>query len=221
MNLQEQISRIHEMMGVISEEDFPLGLKRRVRMANIDSLIKKYKISLFRKDAPIHESVQSTIGFVVNEVLPYMEVIDDYRVGDYQRVYDYLFDYIYGIYNNELKEYFKKRQKDVDEETNSLGIRYIFAKHDKAYGVLGGAGFSESFNSFDEMITKYGNWVDVDWDEIKKKLDTINNFPAETFTQYKHSYPLRISSIGDEGNKWGYNFSIIKSIPRENVDELK
>jgi hypothetical protein len=218
MNLLEQISRIHEMMGVISEQDIPLGLKRRVRMADIDGLIKKHKISLFRKDAPIHESVQRTINFVVNEVL---EVTDDYSDDDYQRVYDNLFDHIYGIYNNELKEYFKKRQKDVDEETNSLGIRYIFAKHDKAYGVLGGAGFSESFDSFDEMITKYGNWVDVDWDEIKKKLDTINNFPAETFTQYKHSYPLRISSIGDEGNKWGYNFSIIKSIPREHVDESK
>jgi len=39
MNLQEQISRIHEMMGVIAEQDIPLGLKRRVRMADIDVLI--------------------------------------------------------------------------------------------------------------------------------------------------------------------------------------
>ena len=217
----ESTNKIHEMMGVIAEQDIPLGLKRRVRMADIDSLIKKHKISSFKKDAPTHENVLITINRVVSDILPYMQVADDYTDDEYQNVYDTISDYVYGIYNNELREYFKKRQKEADEETNPLEIRYIFAKHDKPYGRLTSRGFSESFNSFDEMITKYGNWVDVDWDEIKKKLDTINNFPVETFTHYKHSYPLRISNIGDEGNKWGYNFSIIKSIPREHVDESK
>jgi hypothetical protein len=29
-------------------------------------------------------------------------------------------------------------------------------------------GFADGFDSFDEMLTKYGSWVDVDWDEIKR-----------------------------------------------------
>jgi len=36
-----------------------------------------------------------------------------------------------------------------------------------------------------------------------------------------NSRPLRISSIGDEGNHWGYNFSIIKQIPKDNLDKTK
>jgi hypothetical protein len=59
-------------------------------------------------------------------------------------------------------------------DKNPLGIKYIFVKHDKPYYNSGWRGFADGFGSFDDMITKYGNWVDVDWDEIKKKLDSIN-----------------------------------------------
>jgi hypothetical protein len=71
------------------------------------------------------------------------------------------------------------------------------------------------------MITKYGDWVDVDWDEVKKKLDNINEYPEDTFSRTMNSRPLRISSIGDEGNTWGYNFSIIKSMPKDRLKEIK
>jgi hypothetical protein len=64
------------------------------------------------------------------------------------------------------------------------------------------------------MITKYGNYVDVDWDEIKNKLDNINDYPENTFSNTMNSRPLRISNIGDEGNDWGYNFSIVKKIQK-------
>jgi hypothetical protein len=71
------------------------------------------------------------------------------------------------------------------------------------------------------MLTKYGDYVDVDWDEIKNKLDKINDYPEPTFANTMNSRPLRISSIGDEGNYWGYNFSIIKQIPKDNLDKTK
>jgi hypothetical protein len=63
------------------------------------------------------------------------------------------------------------------------------------------------------MITKYGSWVNVDWDEVKKKLDDINEYPPSIYQDRQYSRPLAISKIGDDGNKWGYNFSVIKSIP--------
>jgi hypothetical protein len=108
----------------------------------------------------------------------------------------------------------------VDEDKNSLGIKYIFVKHDKPYYNSGWRGFAEGFDSFDDMITKYGNWIDVDWVEVKQKLDNIKDFPENTFTGRYNSAPLRISRTGDEGNTWGYNFSVVKSIPKENLDKI-
>ena len=49
----------------------------------------------------------------------------------------------------------------------------------------------------------------------------ITDYPENTFTGRYNSRPLRISSVGDKGNGWGYNFSIIKSIPSENLDKVK
>ncbi len=74
-----------------------------------------------------------------------------------------------------------------------------------------GSGFSSSFDSLEELIKKYGDWVNVDWDEIKSKVDKINHFPNDSFTGWYESYPLLIKSKKDEDNDWGYNFSIIKS----------
>jgi hypothetical protein len=140
---------------------------------------------------------------------------------EYFKVWDEIKDYLKDNYTDELREYFEKRKKDIEEDTNPLGIKYIFVKHDKPYYVSGWRGFADGFDSFDEMLTKYGDYVDVDWDEIKNKLDKINDYPETTFADTMNSRPLRISSIGDEGNTWGYNFSIIKQIPKDNLDKTK
>jgi len=98
-------------------------------------------------------------------------------------------------------------------------MKYIFVKHDKPYYDRGWKGFAEGFNSFNDLITRYGDWVDVDWDEVKRKLDTINDYPEDKFTGSMNSRPLRISNIGDEGNEWGYHFSIIKQIPEDMINK--
>jgi hypothetical protein len=212
MNLQETIKRI-------LREELDSSVRRRLNFDKIDKVINSKKISNYKKNEPIEDSINATIHMTMYDIIP--SEYDGLDNVEYYKAWDGIKDYIKDKYSDELRQYFEKRRRDAEEDTNPLGIKYIFVKHDKPYYVSGWSGFADGFNSFDEMITKYGNWVDVDWDEIKKKLDTINNFPVETFTHYKHSYPLRISNIGDEGNKWGYNFSIIKSIPREHVDESK
>jgi hypothetical protein len=140
---------------------------------------------------------------------------------DYHKAWDEIKQYLNDNYGEELRQYFEKRRRNVDEDKNPLGIKYIFVKHDKPYYNSGWRGFADGFDSFDEMLTKYGDYVDVDWDEIKNKLDKINDYPEPTFANTMNSRPLRISNIGDNGNNWGYHFSIIKQIPKDKIKEIQ
>ena len=209
MNLQESIRRI-------LREEFNQSIRRRVKFGEIDNLVRRNMVSNFKKDEPIEYSINSTINDVVNEVMSVVFVDDDEQ---YHKLWHEFKSFIKKKYTDDLRQYFERRQKEVDQENNKMDYKYIFVKHDKPYHQQW-SGFAKAFNSFDDMITKYGDWIDVDWDEVKQKLDNIKDFPESTFTGRHNSRPLRISSIGDEGNTWGYNFSVIKSIPEENLDKI-
>jgi hypothetical protein len=204
-----------DLIRRILREQLNPSIRRRIKFDEIDKIVKRTMVSNFVKNERIEKSIGSTIKSVMYDIMPNGFEDDD---TEYYKVWDELKGFIRQKYIDELRQYFEKRQKDVDEDKNPLGIKYIFVKHDKPYYNSGWRGFADGFNSFDEMITKYGSYVDVDWDEIKRKLDTINDYPVETFNNTRNSYPLRISNIGDEGNNWGYHFSIIKQIPEDNVD---
>ncbi len=210
MDLQETIRRI------LREELTP-SVRRRIKFNDIERIIDNRKIEKFLKNQDIEKSVDNTIHSVMYDIMPDGFEDDDTK---YYEVWDEIKKYLKNNYTEQLTQYFKKRQRDADEDKNPLGIKYIFVKHDKPYENSGWRGFADGFNSFDDMITKYGNWVEVDWDEIKKKLDNINDYPVQTYTNTMNSRPLRISSVGDEGNGWGYNFSIIKQIPSENLNKV-
>ena len=213
MNLQQTIKRI-------LREELNSSVRRRLNFDKIDKVINSKKISNFQKNKSIENSIVATIHMTMYEIMP-REYDDEEDTVEYYKVWDAIKAYLNDKYSEELRQYFEKRQRDADEDKNPLGIRYIFVKHDKPYYVSGWSGFAEGFNSFDDMVTKYGDWVNVDWDEIKKKLDNINDYPVPTYTDTMNSRPLRISSIGDEGNDWGYNFSVIKQISKGDVDEIK
>jgi len=211
MNLQESIR-------IILREEFNQSIRRRINFAEIDKSVKNRMVSNFKKNQNIQKSIDSTIDRVLDDIIP-----DDLNNEMlYHKFWHGLRSFVRQKYTDDLREYFEKRQKEVDQENNEMGYRYIFVKHDTPF--LQGTnwqGFSKGFDSFDDMISKYGSWIDVDWDEVKQKLDSIKNFPGNTFTGRYNSAPLRISKAGDEGNSWGYNFSVIKSIPEENVDKVK
>jgi len=216
---EEKIMETKDLIKKVLKEEISSLLRRRLNFGKIDSILKKIKVQAFRKDEPIENSIIATIQKALYDIMP--EGFED-NDEEYFKVWDEIKDYLKDNYTDELREYFEKRKKDAEEEKeNSRGEKYIFVKHDKPYYVRGWSGFADGFNSFDEMITKYGHYVDVDWDEIKNKLDKINDYPEPTFSNTMNSRPLRISSIGDEGNKMGYNFSIIKSIPKNRIKEIK
>ena len=213
MNLQEQINRIHEMMGVVSEE-MSIATRRRIKFGDIEKKLNSIKLRTFKKDQPIEESLKAAILSLLYALMPEEFEDDD---EEYYKVWNEIKKYLNNKYGEELRRYFEKRQMDADQETED--IKYIFVKHDKPYYDRVWKGFAEGFNSFNDLITRYGDWVDVDWDEVKRKLDTINDYPEDKFTGSMNSRPLRISNIGDEGNDWGYHFSIIKQIPKDMINK--
>ena len=74
-----------------------------------------------------------------------------------------------------------------------------------------GSGFSEDFNSFDEMLKKRETFVEgVNWKDVKKKLDKITDYPKNLFTGWHISNKIVISKAGDKGNNWGYDFYVYK-----------
>jgi hypothetical protein len=209
---------MRDLIKKILREELTPSVKRRLNFNDIERIIDNRKIEKFLKNQDIEKSVHNTIHSVMYDVMP--TEFEDYG-DEYHKVWDEIKEFLRNNYTEQLTQYFEKRQRDADDEKNPLGIKYIFVKHDKPYYNSGWIGFADGFDSFDDMITKYGNWVDVDWDEIKKKLDNIKDYPEPTYANTMNSRPLRISSIGDKGNGWGYNFSIIKQIPKDNVDKVK
>jgi len=104
--------------------------------------------------------------------------------------------------------------EEVDEwvHLNILGpkvtqYRYKFRKADPETG----SGFSETFNTFDEMLKKRKTFVDgVNWKDVKKKLDKITDYPDNLFTGWHSSDRIVISKAGDKDNDWGYDFYVYK-----------
>ena len=206
-----------DLIKRIIREELTPSIRRRLKFGDIEKNLNSIKLKSFKKDQPIEESIKVAILSLLYSIMPHEFEDDD---TEYYKVWDEIKEYIKDNYTEELTQYFEKRQRDAEEEErNSTGANYIFVKHDKPYGSRDWRGFAEGFKSFDELITKYGHWVDVDWDEVKKKLDSINEYPEDTFSGTMHSRPLRIKSIGDEGNRMGYNFSIIKSMPKDRLRE--
>ena len=209
---------MRELIKQILREELSSSVKRRLNFGEIDKIINRQKVEKYQKNNPIEDSIDSTIHVAMYDIMP--REYDDLDTVEYYKFWDSIKDYLKNKYTKELRQYFEKRRRDAEEDVTS-GIKYIFVKHDKSYNNSGWRGFADGFNSFDDMITRYGNMVDVDWDEIKKKLDNINDYPVPTYTDTMNSRPLRISSIGDKGNDWGYNFSVIKQISKGDVDEIK
>jgi hypothetical protein len=81
-----------------------------------------------------------------------------------------------------------------------------------------GCGFTDTFESMEKLIERFGTWIKVDWDAIIDKVKAIDSFPNNNYTGDYDSTDYLISSRGDDGNNWGYNFYIIKNREKVLVD---
>jgi hypothetical protein len=205
-SISEEVQRIKEVMGVITE-DLDKSVIRRIDFAKMNELVYYFmgKRIDYSGVHTIETMVYSVARTVAHELLEEKEL----RKFDNQQVFDELVKFIMDIYGKELKDYLVdkivKHKEDLEKQ-----IKYIFVVHDKPYYDKW-RGFSEGFSSYVSLVDKHGiHLKGVDWDEVKSKLDNINYYPEPTFTGFYDSRPISILSR-DEGN----NVSIVKRVPKE------
>lgn len=189
MNLNEEILTIGFLM---KEQKIPDYIKRRIDLSKIDEIVKKAKLRYFH-ELTTKENITSAINFILGFIIP-----DNLDEDEWDTIMKVLTPILYLKYGESLEKYFKDKREEHNTREKS-DTKYSFIKHDKPLGEIGWRGFSESFEYFDDLLSKYSTWVEVDWDEVKRKLDNMDSDGA-----------IRIANIGDDNNRWGYNFSIYK-----------
>ena len=178
---------------VLREETIPSSdIRRRVNISLDDNTLNELKkVSLrmlSREISDVNHIVNDSVKWVAEEMVPYDEDYDDEYDG-----------YVNGI-TPVLKEKFEKDiieyiTKVMDTLNGPDTHMYTFKKHSERYG---GSGFSTTFDTWDSLLKKYGYWMPLEWDEVKRKLDSMDEGT------------LLISSPGEPTNAMGYYFSIKK-----------
>lgn len=195
MNLKEEILRINILM---LEDSFPSEYKRRLNFDKIEKLINQKKWGSFEPNKPVSISVAKTIKKTTTELIKDLFPAErGFSLEEINNIINTLSNFLFPKYEEELTQYFEERKNEYEDREPSE-YKYVFYKHDKPLGVPGWRGFSEGFDYFNELVHKYGEWLDIDWAEVKHKLDT------------KGPTIVKVSKVGDPGNTWGYDFTIEK-----------
>jgi hypothetical protein len=185
---------IETIKKILKEEmQIPQYLRRRLRSWSEDEILNELKISLLRNLSHNTEQndrfLKQVFLHTAYEMLPWSEDIPD---TDYDKT------------TNILAKYLKdKYQKDVDKyldnlytgDIHSKDSKYVFYKHSERNG---GRGFTQGFDSWYQLLERFGSWFPIDWWEIKKELDE------------KESGSILIMRPGDKLNDFGYYFTILK-----------
>jgi len=189
--LKETIKRILK-----EETQLPVSLRRRFRGGDQSILnrMKQYATSqMFGYPRLDRRSIVMNTAKSIFWEMTYdfdMESLSDEEADKYESIAG---EYIFNQYGQEVLDYisnlYNENDKDYDE------YRYLFYKHSERYG---GTGFTQGFETWYQLLEKYASWLPIDWSDIKS---TLNNM--------KSGGTLLISKPGDDGNTWGYYFSII------------
>ena len=182
---------------ITEETKIPTSIRRRFNFGDDDEIfnqLKKQVLSSYRysKDnlaGLVGRACDYTAYIFLDEVPELHEIPDDER----QKLVDELSGLFRERYGKPLKEFI---DNFFELDNNILGNSYTFWKHENRHG---GNGFSESFESWNMLLRSFASWFpDLDWKEIKKKLDGMEG------------QPLLIKKPGDKNNNMGYYFSLIK-----------
>ena len=170
MNLQEQISRIQSMMGLINEDNYPAFIRRRVNIKDeqvLNELKKNILYNLSQKDidALINNSIRAE-AYIIWDSANY-DTTEDISKNLYAEIVKVL----KNKFHQELVDYYNEMRKNPDDD----GV-YCFIKHSERYGGLQSRGFTECVYGWYKFLGQYGKWFgDLDWNEVKQKMDEKPN----------------------------------------------
>ncbi len=210
MNLQETIRRI-----LMEENPIPRNIMRRIDFSDLSPLMKKNSLRYSNKNGDFDLSIELGAKFTATDLIPFHDENGrDYVDVDYDDWVKTLKNYLIETFGNETKEYLEK--VFPPDSFQDDGYSYAIWKHADRNG---GSGFSEGYNTWGDLLLHYSFWFPIEWWEVKSKLDKMDKGT------------LLIQKPGDEFNKQGYYFSIIKTkknlresikkILRESSSEIK
>ena len=196
MNIQESIRRI------INEDiKIPIYILRRLDFSSLSDQMKEGVLRNFNKHASLDTIIDSASEYVASEIIPWEDpeenVIPEEDLNNWVKT---LKEYIFHKYGEETKEYVKRVLPN--SVFNDDGNIYVFYKHSEQNG---GSGFSESFDTWGDLILGFGSWFPLDWNEIKSDLDEMDEGKKI------------ILKPNDKHNNYRYYFSIIKK--KSNLQE--
>ena len=178
---------------VLREETIPpSNIRRRMNITLDDNTLnelKKASLRMWTRNiSDVNDIVNDSLKWVAEEIVPYDEDYED----DYDGYVNVLIPLLKEKFEKDIIEYITKVMDTLNGPDTHM---YKFKKHSERYG---GNGFSTTFDTWDDLLKKYGYWMPLEWDEVKRKLDS------------KDEGNLLISSPGEPTNTMGYYFSIEK-----------
>jgi hypothetical protein len=191
-NLQEQISRIQSMMGVINESNLPNYIVRRLDLSRDENLkyFKEYVMRYYQigdKEKSINNAFFENTHRLLNKIER-----DDYDCWEEEIV-----DKVKKHLESQFKEDVENLYDSIFSGNDDQEV-YCFIKHNDLYPGLKTRGFSECVRGWYNFLSKYGYWFpDLDWNKIREKLD------ANKGKRQLIKKPL-------EGHIYHYYFSVLK-----------
>lgn len=185
---------------VLNEMEVPVSIRRRINMTEQDIInyLRKFMISQYNynPNAKIDVSVSKACRSTAYEILDSTHTsIDDntFQILEYE-----LTEYLKNKYGEQTKDFI---QNFFNPSGDDEGTTYMFRKHSEKDGNSGmGRGFSQHFETWNELLMSYGTWFpSLDWADVKEKLDSMPDRKQ-----------LLISEPGDKNNTMNYYFSLVK-----------
>jgi hypothetical protein len=190
--LKETIRRI-----LREEAQLPISLRRRFRMDG-ETILNEMKIyatsQMFAYPKLDKQTIVMNTAKSVFWERTYDIDMEDISYEDADKYENIVGKYLFDQYGQEVLNYINNLY--VEEDKDQDGFKYVFHKYSQ---INGGEGFSQGFRTWYELLEKCASWLVIDWLKVKSTLNDM-----------KSGGELLISKPGDNGNRWGYYFSISK-----------
>lgn len=186
----------HLIKKIIKEEtDLPPFIRRRLKTTD-EQMWNEVKAFAMKGFKP--ENIEATVSRAMRNAA--YEILDPITssLGDkeYYELEKRVIKFLEDKYSDKLIEFISDFITPEDDQYD--GYRYVFEKHSNYSG--GGAGFTQGFDMWGDLLTAYAYWFpDLNWKKIKSDLD-----------KNPTNKRIRLKNVGDNYNIYNYYFSVFK-----------